>query len=74
MPITGPRAESRPVKEWYPHDMEILSSDHVVVGAKIEYLRLVKENTSIGLKTGIDYLQSHVGNRLLSSVELQLTF
>ncbi len=70
----GARAESRPVKEWYPHDMEILSSDHVMVGADIEYLRVVKESTTIGLKTKFDYLHSHVGDRFLPSVELQLTF
>lgn len=39
-----------------------------------EYLRVLRESTTIGLKTGIDYLQSHVGNRLISSVGLQLTF
>ena len=70
----GARAESRPVQEWYPHDIEILTSDHLVAGARIEYLRSVNENTTLGLNTGIEYLSSHVGNRLISSVGLQLTF
>lgn len=70
----GPRAESRPVKEWYPHDMEIRSSDHISLGAMIEYHKEVNANTTIGLKTRIDYLRSHVGDRLLSSFGVQLIF
>lgn len=70
----GPRAESRPVKEWYPHDMEIRSSDHIALGAMIEYHKEVNANTTIGLKTRIDYLRSHVGDRLLSSFGVQLIF
>lgn len=70
----GTRAESRPVKEWYPHDMEIRSSDHIALGAMIEYHKEVNANTTIGLKTRIDYLRSHVGNRLFSSFGVQLIF
>lgn len=78
----GARAESRPVKEWYPHDLAVLSSDRIRAGFKGDYIQGIRHGMSLGISLQLSYLtplvpknsMDDLGSRLGSRLSLSIFF
>lgn len=78
----GARAESRPVKEWYPHDLAVLSSDRIRAGFKGDYIQGIRRGMSLGISLQLSYLtplvqensMDDLGSRLGSRLSLSIFF
>jgi len=71
----GARTGTRPVEEWYPHDLNVLTSDFIRPGATVEWLRRTGGKVSVGFKSGFScILSDKAGRRLGASLGLALVF
>lgn len=78
----GARAESRLVKEWYPHDLAVLSSDRIRAGFKGDYIQGIRHGMSLGISLQLSYLtplvpknsMDDLGSRLGSRLSLSIFF
>ena len=78
----GARAESRPVKEWYPPDLAVLSSDRIRAGFKGDYIQGIRRGMSLGISLQLSYLtplvqensMDDLGSRLGSRLSLSIFF